>query len=181
MLLLRNMEIFLCSMLINFYDMKKIISLIVGIIVFSNVNGFSQNSSDSIKFVNSTFRHFEYKNKMLTYIQAIDVMKSNPLACQEVIIAETNKEISNILRLTGLALIAWPIISWASNEKPNLTMAGIGAFIFVIRIPFTDAAECHSENATRFYNQGLNKSKDLSNVDFKFGLTNNGIGIRMTF
>jgi len=50
----------------------------------------------------------------------------------------------------------------------------------IISIPFSIAYSKHAKNAVKIYNNGLLKTESRK-IDFDFGFTCDGIGIRMTF
>jgi hypothetical protein len=61
-----------------------------------------------------------------------------------------------------------------------MVLLAIGGGLVAVSIPFSIASSKHAKKGVNIYNQGLTHT-DLGKIDFNFGLTQNGIGIKMNF
>ncbi len=145
--------------------------------VFSS---YGQNKSDSIEIKKTLGTVFRQNGKNLTPGQLLDITQSNVEAYKEMKIAKSNYDAGFIFGFAGGFLVGWPVGTAVAGGKPNWTLAGIGAGLIVVSIPFSSAYTKHAKNAVKIYNSGL-KQTGLNNIDFKIGLTCNGIGVRVIF
>jgi len=159
--------------------MKRII--LIWIFLITAFGSFGQSKPDSIEikktFLGTVFRQ---NDKNLTPKQLLDITQSNSEAFKEMKIAKSNYDVGYVFGLAGGFLVGWPIGTAIAGGEPNWTLAGIGAGLIVISIPFSTAYNKHAKNAVNFYNNAW-KLTGSNNVDFKIGLTYNGIGVRVTF
>jgi hypothetical protein len=145
--------------------------------VFSS---YGQNKSDSIEIKKTLGTVFRQNGKNLTPSQLLNITQSNTEAYKEMKIAKSNYDVGFVFGFTGGFLVGWTAGTAIAGGKPNWTLAGIGAGLIVVSIPFSTAYTKHAKNAVKLYNNGL-KSTGLSNVDLKIGLTSNGIGVKVVF
>lgn len=142
-------------------------------------NSYGQNKSDSIEIKKALGTIFRQNGKNLTPRQLLDITQSNTEAYKEMKIAKSNYDIGSVFGFAGGFLVGWPLGTAIAGGEPNWTLAGIGAGL-ILSIPFSTAYTKHAKNAVNLYNNGL-KSTGLNNVDFKIGLTYNGIGVKVIF
>ena len=95
-------------------------------------------------------------------------------------IAKSNYDIGTVFGFAGGFLVGWPLGTALGGGEPNWTLAGIGAGLIVVSIPFSTSYTKHAKKAVGIYNTGLSQT-GLRKIDFNLGLTCNGIGIKMTF
>lgn len=145
--------------------------------VFSS---YGQNKSDSIEIKKTLGTVFRQNGKNLTPRQLLDITQSNTEAYREMKIAKTNYDVGYVFGFAGGFLVGWPLGAAIVGGEPNWTLAAIGAGLIVVSIPFSTAYTKHARNAVNLYNNGL-KSTGLNKIDFKIGLTYNGIGVIVTF
>lgn len=143
-------------------------------------NSYGQNKSDSIEIKKALGTIFRQNGKNLTPRQLLDITQSNTEAYKEMKIAKSNYDIGLVFGFAGGFLVGWPLGTAIAGGEPNWTLAGIGAGLILVSIPFSTAYTKHAKNAVNLYNNGL-KSTGLNNVDFKIGLTYNGIGVKVIF
>ena len=158
--------------------MKKII--IIAIALIACINLYSQNQSDSIQAVKKLGTVYQQNGKTLTIAQIEAITKVNPEAANEMKIAKSNYTFSTIFGGIGGGLIGYPIGTVIGGGEPNWTLAGIGAGIALLSIPFSLGSAKHTNNAVRIYNNGLQNSS-LPKMVVKLGSTQNGVGVRITF
>jgi hypothetical protein len=158
--------------------MSKIIFIVIFLMSF--LSSFGQSKSDSIEIKKTFGTVFRQNGKNLTARQLFEVTQSNPEAYKEMKIAKSNYDIGFVFGFAGGFLVGWQVGTSLAGGEPNWAMAGIGAGLIVVSIPFSTAYTKHATNAVKLYNSGL-KQTGLNNVDLKLGLTGNGIGLWMTF
>lgn len=157
------------------------ITLISFVIFFLNVSSiFGQNQPDSIHIKKKLGTVFIQNNKKLTPKQLLDITKMDPEAYKEMKLAKLNYNIGNIFGCAGGFLVGWQLGTTIAGGKPNWTLAGIGAGLIVVSIPFSTLYTQHTKHAVGIYNNGL-KQMGFRKIDFKIGLICNGIGIKTTF
>lgn len=79
-----------------------------------------------------------------------------------------------------MRLIGWPLGAAIAGGDPNWTLAAIGGGLVVVAIPFSVAYTKNAKRAVELYNSGL-ANQDISCIDFQFGITGNGLGLKITF
>lgn len=141
---------------------------------------FAQNQSDSIEVRKNLGTIFVQNGKNLSPRLLLELTQTNDEAYKEMKIAKRNFDAGTILGVTGGFMVGWPIGTALGGGKPNWAMAGIGAGLIAISIPFSVAYTRHAKNAVRIYNSGL-KKLGLNKTEIRFGLTYSGVGVRMTF
>lgn len=110
----------------------------------------------------------------------LKITESNAEAFKEMKIAKSNSSVSNVFGIPGGFLVGWTLGTAIGGGKANWAVAGIGAGLIAISIPFSTAYSRHAKNAVRIYNDGL-KHTAMNKVDFSLGLTSYGIGVKMKF
>ena len=158
--------------------MKRVI--IIAVALISCFNFYSQNQTDSIQVVKKLGTVFQQNGKTLNIAQIESITSVNPQAAKEMKIAKSNYTFSTIFGGIGGGLIGYPIGTAIGGGEPNWTLAGIGAGIALLSIPFSIGSAKHTKNAVQIYNKGLQHSS-LPNMEVRFGSTQNGVGVRITF
>lgn len=141
---------------------------------------YGQHASDTIEIKKSLGTVFRQNGKNLNTRQLLNITQSNTEAYKEMKIAKSNYDIGTAFGFAGGFLVGWPLGTAIAGGEPNWTLAGIGAGLIAVSIPFTAAYTKRAKNAVHLYNNGI-KSTGMNNVDLKIGLTYNGIGIKLTF
>lgn len=164
--------------------MKKLsLTLLFGLLCF---NLFSQTENDSLLYSESTIKPFLFNGKKLSCEKTLILMESNYFAHQEMSIAKTYKDFSNLTFATGAVIVIWPFVEEIRNKNGKLknVKLEILAFsvpFFVASTIFRSSYNNHSSNAIRIYNNRLIKSKTSNNVDFKVGFSGNKVGMQINF
>lgn len=158
--------------------MKTLLIITTVLLCYSNL--FAQNQSDSIEVKKRLGTVFIQNGRYLTPRQLLDITESNPEAYKEMKIAKTNYDVGTVFGFAGGFLVGWPVGTAIAGGKPNWTLAGIGAGLIVVSIPFSSAYTKHAKNAVNIYNNGIRQT-GMKNFDLKLGLASNGIGLKITF
>ena len=141
---------------------------------------FAQSKTDTIEVKNGLGVVFKQNGKNLSPRQLLKITESNAEAFKEMQIAKSNSSVSNVFGIPGGFLVGWTLGTAIGGGKANWAVAGIGAGLIVISIPFSTAYSRHAKNAVRIYNGGL-KQTAMNKVDYSLGLTSYGIGLKMKF
>ena len=157
--------------------MKRI--LFIGLLLLTVKTTFGQIKNDSIEIKKSLGTVFRQNGKNLTPRQLLIITESNTEAYKEMKIAKSNFDASFVFGYAGGFLVGWPVGTAVAGGEPNWALAGIGAGLIAVSIPFSVAYTKHAKNAVRIYNGS--RPTAFHNLDFKVGLTSNGIGIKMRF
>jgi hypothetical protein len=158
--------------------MKKLILSIVALLFF--VTSYSQVRSDSITVAKKFGTVFQQYGRNLTPAQLKQIVSVNPEAAAEMKKANANTFPAFAFSYAGGFMIGWPIGTALAGGKANWTLAGIGAGLVLLAIPFSTAYTSHAKNAVRIYNRGLLQTC-LPVPEIRLGLLGNGIGLRIRF
>ena len=160
--------------------MKKNTLILVGILILCVSQIFAQSQTDSIQIKKSLGTIFIQNGKKLTPKQLLEITKVNQEAYKEMKVAKSNHDIGSVFGFAGGFLVGWPLGTAIAGGEPNWALAGIGAGLIVMSIPFSSSYAKHAKNAVGIYNNGLNQT-GLRKVNFDLGLTCYGIGVKMRF
>ena len=158
--------------------MKKNFTL--GILLFMTCYLYAQNISDTIVTKKALGVIFVQNGRNLTPRSLLEITKSNDEAYKEMKIAKNNYDAGQVFGMVGGFMVGWPIGTAVAGGNPNWTLAAAGAGLIIISIPFSSAYSKHAKKAVNIYNNGL-KQTGINAVDFIFGWTGNGIGLRADF
>ncbi|MGV3641105.1 MAG: hypothetical protein ACO1NZ_11335 [Adhaeribacter sp.] len=158
--------------------MKNLVA--IGIFLLMYLPLFAQNSSDSIVVKKAMGVVFLQNGKTLKPRQLLDITQSNPEAFQEMKKAKSNFDVGYVFSLAGGTLVGWTLGTALGGGEPNWAVAGVGAGLIGVSIPFSAAYSKHAKNAVRTYNGALHHT-GMNKVDLRFGLAGSGPGLRLVF
>lgn len=159
--------------------MRKITYLLIGIL-FLNVYSLRAQESGKIETRQNLGVVFLQNGKKLTPKQLLEITKDNPEAYQAMKIAKSNYDIGSVFGFAGGFMVGYPLGSALAGGEPNWTIAGIGAGLILISIPFSIKYSTQAKKAVGMYNSNLTETS-FKKVDFNFGYTRSGLGITMNF
>ena len=149
------------------------------IFLFATSN-FAQTDSIRMKKVFGGYNYFQ-NNQGLTVKQLGTVLQANPEASKLFQQAKPNGTAATIFGVAGGFLVGWPIGTAIAGGNPSWELAGIGAGLIVVSIPFSSAFNKKTKEAVSIYNQG-NKTSSLGRrPELKFNISPNHIGLVMKF
>ena len=119
-------------------------------------------------------------DKLLSNRQLTTLIESNNEAYIKMKRANNDLIGATIFGIAGGGLIGWPLGSAISGGEPNWLLAGIGAGLVLVSIPFSVSYAKHANEAVNIYNEGLNTS-NFKRVNFDLGISASGIGISIGF
>lgn len=158
--------------------MKNILTL--GLLFLMTYCFYGQNISDTIETKNALGVIFLQNGKKLTPRNLLEISSSNAESYKEMKIAKSNYDVGSVFGFAGGFMVGWPIGTAIGGGEPNWTLAVVGAGLIVISIPFSTAYSKHARKAVEIYNNGL-KQTGSSTVEFRLGLTFNGVGLKINF
>ena len=158
--------------------MKNIFTL--GLLLLMTNCLYGQNISDTIETKNALGVIFLQNGKKLTPRSLLEISSSNAESYQEMKIAKSNYDVGTVFGFAGGFMVGWPLGTAIGGGEPNWTLAAVGVGLIVISIPFSTAYSRHARKAVEIYNNGL-KQSGLNAVEFRLGLTCNGIGLKINF
>jgi hypothetical protein len=155
-------------------------TLFVCVLLSLALASFGQVKSDSIQVKKKAGTVFLQNNQNLTPKQLLEITKNNPEAHKLMQKAKTNSDVATVIGFIGGFLVGYPLGTALGGKDPNWSVAGAGAGLIVVSIPFSVGYVKNAKKAVAIYNNGLTKS-DLSCVDVNLGLTANGFGLKIRF
>ncbi|MBI3218199.1 MAG: hypothetical protein HYZ44_01680 [Bacteroidetes bacterium] len=138
--------------------------------------------SDSIR-TTKVFGGYKYSqnNQPLTVKQLGAALEINPEASKLFQQAKPNGTAATIFGVAGGFLVGWPIGTAIAGGKPSWELAGIGAGLIVVSIPFSSAFNKKTKEAVSIYNLGNKTSSANWKPEFKLNLSMNQVGVAMKF
>lgn len=133
--------------------MKKAIFFVFVLVMILGTKVFGQ-TADSITVVQRMGPVFYQNGQVLKPRHLLEITRVNPEAHQEMRAAKSNYDASQVLGFIGGALIGWQLGTALGGGEANWVMAGVGAGIVGISIPFSAAYNKRARNAVSIYNKG---------------------------
>ncbi len=156
--------------------MKLLFSLLL-LLVFITVYG--QSGQDTIAVTNHG-SYYIYNGEQLSSPELVNLIMDNPAAYNEYFRAKSNEDVAMVLGIIGGSLIGWPLGTEMGGGDPEWAIAGVGAGILAIAIPFAVTAKKQTIRAIRLYNEGIKVGREKE-MTLKAGIYNDGIGICLKF
>lgn len=157
--------------------MKKLLIPLLFMLVA--LNSFGQDQADSIQVKKALGTIYLQHGKRLRPNQLLDITYSNSQAYSEMKIAKNNYDAGAIFGFAGGFLIGWSIGGAIGGQDFDWTLAGVGAGLTAISIPFSAAFNRHAKKAVKIYNDGL---KPVAyHPQLRIGVNHNGVGLTMVF
>jgi len=101
------------------------------------------------------------------------ILESNPEAYQEFKKARTNLAVANVFGFIGGAMIGWPLGAAAGGGDPQWGVAGAGAGVILLSIPFSSSYSKRAKRAIDLYNNkptsAIQRQSSLSLQPWGFG------------
>ena len=164
----------------KFTYMEKLRISLITVFVISFLVSFSQNQTDSIMVEKRIGSVFTQNGKVLKVRQLLEITKVNPDAYAKMKVAQTNNTAASIFAVAGGFLVGWTLGTAIGGGDPNWVLAGVGGGLIAIGIPFSIGFNKNAKEAVSIYNGGL-QEPETTKLKLNFGVSNNGIGIRVAF
>ena len=118
----------------------------------------------------------------MSFGDVVRALENNPKAYQLAKSAKNSYILSQIIGTAGGFLIGWPIGSALAGDKPNWTLAAIGAGLVVISIPIEISSDKKINKALNIYNADFSETSMRNfKPSYRIILNNKGIGLAMNF
>jgi hypothetical protein len=118
--------------------------------------------------------HFMRDTIYLSHRQVQDILNVDPQAAQEFKMAVKNYRVGGLLGFSGAILLAVPIVSAIAGGDPEWALAGGGAVLLGVSIPFSSGFKRHAQAALDGYNDRQVKAQTRA----KFYFTGNGLTLK---
>jgi hypothetical protein len=151
--------------------------LFLFLMVFSAISLSAQDHRDTLEVRKNLFLH---QGKTLKPKELINITRSNPEAYKEMRKAKSNYDVAVLTSSVGGFLVGWPLGTAIGGGDPNWAIAGAGAGLIVLSLPLSSAYFKRAKNAVKIYNEDINRT-GKKDVDLKWGINSNGIGIKLIF
>lgn len=160
--------------------MKKLITALCLFLFATGLN--AQDQTDSIRSKKSLGTYIYFQNdKALRNKQLLEVMNNNQEAYELMKSAKNNSTWAGIFGALGGGLIGWPL-GWAiaGGDDPPWYLAGIGAGLIIVGIPFNSKYNRLSKQAVDIYNNSI-EARGKTPPELELGMTQNGVGVVLRF
>lgn len=122
-----------------------------------------------------------YQNgRQLKNNELLHLLDNNPEAKKELKKAHRNMMPARALSYTGGLILAYPISAHIGGGVPSWSMAGIGAGLLFLSLPFTGAVMKREHQAIYVYNGGL-QYVSKPKVNMEFGYEQKGATLKVSF
>lgn len=159
--------------------MKK--SALTSFLILCCIIAAGQSQTDSVTVIRKPLGTvFQQNGKYLTPKQLVEITSLNPDALAEMKKARTNYSAGMVFSYIGGFMIGWPIGTAIAGGDPEWAMAGIGAGLIGISIPFSASYTRHARNGVAIYNRTLTYSGSV-HPEYRLKLMANGIGLQVRF
>jgi len=119
--------------------------------------------------------HFQRDTIYLSHGQLREILSVDPQATQEFRMALKDYKIGGILGFSGAILLAIPVVTAIAGGDPEWAMAGGGAVLLGVSIPFSRGFKRHSQLAIDGYNQ---RQEQQSRLAPRFYFSGNGFTLK---
>ena len=163
--------------------MKKSFLLSFGILIFFFNTSFAQTSNSdsiSIKKVLGGYQ-FSQNGQIFKMRDLKRALIKNQEAYYQFEDAQPNYIATCIFSFTGGFLIGYPIGVAIRGDKANWAMAGIGAGLIGLSIPFTIKLNKQLKSAVETYNHNLKNGTKAQNIELKLNISSNALGFKLIF
>jgi hypothetical protein len=161
--------------------MRSILTSLALLFALTSIS-YAQSSYDSIT-IKKIFGGYKFSqnNQPLTLKQLGETMKSNPEASKLFQQAKPNATAATLFGIAGGALVGWPLGTAIGGGKPSWELAGIGAGLIAISIPFSAGFNKNAKAAVAKFNQGTRTSCLEKRTEFKLTFATHRVGLAIKF
>lgn len=153
--------------------MKKILLLLILLPIITCNGTLAQSLPQSIVVQKSKF----YQNdRLLKPAELQSIFANNPAAYEAMRKAKGNYDAASVIGFVGGFLVGWPIGTSIGGGDPNWALAGVGAGLVLLSIPFASGYTKYATEAANIYNNSL-EEKAAYRPYWRIGTTRHGLGI----
>jgi hypothetical protein len=161
--------------------MRTLTLLIV--MMFGCLTGaYAQGRTDSIKMkkVMGGYQFFQH-HKPLKMGQLVKTLAPNEAAYAYAKSAQANNTWATVIGGAGGFMIGWTLGTALGGGEPNWTLAGIGAGLVGVSIPFTIKANRQAKKAVDTFNGSVGSHSFIDRTVMDLRVGGNGIGLMFSF
>jgi hypothetical protein len=141
----------------------------------------SQTNSEPLTLKNNFFGwQFRHRGEKLSLAEASDLMSVNEQATAYMRSARSNYTMAQIVSGVGGFMVGYPVGTSMGGGKPNWALAGVGAGLIAVSVPFSIKANKQAKNAVAAYNEAATTTTSRKPV-FRLGFSGNGLGMNLHF
>ncbi len=137
--------------------MKTFLTLLLTTLVFASR---AQSSTDTIKIRQDLGKIYIYEGKKLRPKQMLSIMEPNPAAYTKMKRAKTNYDVGSVFGFAGGLLVGWSLGALITGNELDWRIAGAGAALVGISIPFSIGQAKHTKRAVSIFNDGIKSTKN---------------------
>lgn len=152
--------------------------------IFLILSGFcwGQGSADSIRIKKILGGYkFYIGTSKLNMEELKIVLESNAQAYQQLKSAQSANTVASIIGGIGGALVGIPIGTAIAGKDANWALAGVGAGLIGVSIPFSVKANKLAKKAVNTYNSGLRSGSFWNRSELHLSIAGNKIGLTLQF
>lgn len=160
--------------------MKKL--LILSLLIFClQAVCHSQRNAESLTVKTSFFGwQFQHNGKKISPAAASELLLANDQSAAYMRSARSNNTMSQIVGSIGGFMVGYPVGTSMGGGKPNWALAGVGAGLIAVSVPFSIAANKNARNAVAAFNEPA-QATSWKKPAFRLGFTGSGMGVSMHF
>ncbi len=158
--------------------MKSLLTLGLIFCIICTIQG--QQKPDTITIVKKQVARFYYQGKPLKPNQMVALMKPNKAAYKEMILAKRKFGTAGFFGFVGGFIVGWQFASIIQKKPAPWEVSAIGVGALIASVPFSSSYSRRAVKAVELYNSGL-KDTGLEYEKLEFGITSNGVGLRLSF
>jgi hypothetical protein len=138
----------------------------------------AQNQTDSIAIMRGFRMKFVQHDTVYSKVEIREIMKVNPEAYKKMGTSLITSNVGTILKFFGGVLIFIPVSKKIEGKIPEWTPAKIGIGLIIASFPFVGISASNAEKAVNTYNMSIIQL-GKTNLKYQFGITEDGIGLRI--
>lgn len=138
----------------------------------------AQNQTDSIAIVRGFKMKFMQHDTIHNIVETQAIMKVVPEAAKKMESSIILSNVGTVFRFFGGVLIFIPVAREIEGRTPNWTQAKIGVGLIMASFPFVGIAASNALEAVNIYNLSTIQLGKY-NLKYQFGITNDGIGLKI--
>ncbi len=125
---------------------------VAALLILFSLDSAAQTGADTIEVRKKLSTTYRLRGRMLTPSQLLDHTRGLTPAYDEMRLAKKNYDWGYGFGFAGGFLVGWPLGTAVFGGKPNWALAGIGAGLIGVSIPFSSAFNRHAKRAVRIFN-----------------------------
>ncbi|MEM8927860.1 MAG: hypothetical protein AAGC45_06635 [Bacteroidota bacterium] len=127
-------------------------------------------------------RYVDQQGRRMKMGDLVNAMEGNREALNLIKGARIDRNFSSVMGFAGGGLMGWSLGTAIGGGDANWTLAGVGAGLIGLSIPFSSNAKKNTKRAVQTYNASLGTTSFIEHKpQLKFIANGNGIGMSLGF